>query len=284
MMNENNSINNQDINLDVSSHLDKQKGLLVEKGKLEIANSTFHFNGHFNPSNDGDLLLKIVSDGSLNIFSLFVNENVAKKLTKGDFYLFGFVEGKIFSEFPLINIDFGFKDVELVNPVTSRTIKNLNSKGSFNSGRNKNLSEATLKVDTLYADFPDGEINLAGSVNNFVQPNFDINLFLDADVTGWDDLFKLGGVDSLNGRITIKDRTIGKYDVSEKRIISDINLSEITFENFGFIIPGTIRFDKINGTISRNGDEFSLQDINIISEGTDFNINGDIRKYSIPDI
>ncbi len=59
MMNENNSIIDQEINLDVSSHLDKQKGLLVEKGKLEIANSTFHFNGHFNPSNDGDLSLKI---------------------------------------------------------------------------------------------------------------------------------------------------------------------------------------------------------------------------------
>ena len=278
MMNENNSITNQEITLDVSSHLDNEKGLLVEKGKLEIANSTFHFNGHFNPSDDGDLLLKIVSDGSLNILSLFANENVAKKLTKGDFYLFGFVEGKTFSEFPLINIDFGFKDVEFVNPITSRTTKNLNLKGSFNSGRNKNLSKATLKVDTLYADFPDGEINLAGSVNNFVQPIFDINLFLDADVTGWDDVFKLGSVDSLNGRITLKDRVKGKYDISKKQFISDINLSEISFQNFGFIIPGTIRFDKINGIISRNGDTFSLKEINIKSEGTDLNINGKIEN------
>ncbi len=161
---------------------------------------------------------------------------------------------KLFQSFLLINIDFGFNDVELINPVTSRTIKNLNSKGSFNSGRNKNFSEATLKVDTLYADFPDGEINLAGSVNNFVQPEIDANLFLDADVTGWDDVFKLGSVDSLNGRITLKDRVKGKYDISKKRFISNINVSEISFQNFGFIIPGTIRFDKINGTISRNGD------------------------------
>ncbi len=276
MLNESTSINNQNINLDVSSHLDKQNGLLVEKGTLEIENSTFHFNGHFNPSNEGDLVLKIVSDGSLNILSLFVNENTAKKLNKGDFYLFGFVEGKTFSEFPLVNIDFGIKDVELVNPITSRTIKNLNLKGSFNSGRNKNLSEATLKVDTLYADFPDGKINLAGSVNNFAKPFFNINLFLDADVTGWDDVFKLGSIDSLNGRITIKDKTEGKYDASKKSIISNTNLSEISFENFGFIIPGTIRFDKVNGKIFGNGDMFSLKDINIISEGTDLNINGEI--------
>ena len=278
MLNESTSINRQDINLDVSSHLDKQNGLLVEKGTLEISNSKFHFSGHFNPSNDGDLELKIVSDGSLSILSLFVNQNTTKNLNQGDFYLFGFVEGKTFSEFPLINIDFGFKDVQLVNPITSRTIKNLNLKGSFDSGRKKNLSEATLKVDTLYADFPDGKINLAGSVNNFAKPFFNINLFLDADVTGWNEVFKLGDVDSLNGRITIKEKTEGNYDASKKSIISNINLSEISFANFGFIIPGTIRFDKVNGKIFGNGDMFSLKDISIISEGTDLNINGEINN------
>ncbi len=81
-----------------------------------MANSKFHFNGHFNPSNEGDLSLKFTSDGSLSIFSLFVKENVVKNLRKGNFYFLGLVEGKTFSEFPLINIDFGFKDVELVNP------------------------------------------------------------------------------------------------------------------------------------------------------------------------
>lgn len=276
MLNENNSINNQEIKLDVSSHLQREKGIEVKDGKLEIANSTFHFNGYFNPSNEGDLLLKVVSDGSLSILSLFVQEKVIKNLNSGEFYFFGQVQGKSFLEFPLIDVDFGLSNIELTNPLTNRIIKNLNLKGSFNSGRNKNFAEATLKVDTLYADFPDGGLNLTGFVNNFVQPNIDINLFLDADVTGWQNLFKLGNVDSINGRITLKDRIKGKYYPSDKKFISDINNSEINFQNFGFVIPGTIRFDKINGEISRAGDSFSLKDINIISEGTDLNINGDV--------
>jgi AsmA protein len=275
-INEDNYITNQEIDLDVLSHLEKNKGLEIEEGKLEFANSTFHFSGHFNPSNNGDLSLKITSDGSLNILSLFVKENVANNLRKGDFYLFGYVEGKTFSQFPLINFDFGFKDVELINPITKRTIKNLNLKGYFNSGRNKDLSGAEIRIDTLFANFPKGQIKLAGSVNNFAQPEFDINLFLDADVTGLDDVFKLASVDSLKGRIVLKDRTKGKYDISNKRFNNDINVSEITFQNFGFIIPGTIRFGMINGEISRNGDSYSLKDINIKSESTDFNINGEI--------
>jgi hypothetical protein len=275
-VNEINSITNQEIKLDVTSHLDKNRGLQVDEGKLELANSKFLFNGHFNPSNEGDLSLKFTSDGSLSIFSLFLKENVVKNLRKGSFDFLGLIEGKTFSEFPLINIDFGFKDVELVNPMTSKTTKNLNLNGFFTSGRNKDLSEATIKIDTLYADLPSGHLNVAGSVNNFVQPEFDINLFLDADVTGWDDVFKLGDADTLYGRITIRDRTKGKYDVSEKRFINDINNSEISFENFGFIIPGSIRFDEINGEISRDGDKYYLKDINIKSGGTDFNINGEV--------
>ncbi len=166
-INENNYITNQEIDLDVLSHLEKNKGLEIEEGKLEFANSTFHFSGNFNPANEGDLSLKIESDGNLNIFSLFVNENVAKNLHLGEFYLIGSIEGKTFSEFPLINFDFGFKDVELNNPITKRTIKNLNFKGYFNSGRNKNLSEATLKIDTLYADFPEWSFKSCWIIKQF---------------------------------------------------------------------------------------------------------------------
>ncbi len=277
-INENNYITNQKLDLNVSSHLDKKKGLQVEEGKLEFANSTFHFNGYFNPSNEGDLSLKFSSEGGLSVFSLFMKENRVKNLKKGDFYFDGFVEGKTFSEFPLIDIAFGFKDVELVNPVTGRTIKNLNLKGLFNSGRKKDLSEAIIKIDTLNADFPNGQLKLAGSLNNFLQPEFDINLFLDADVTGLDEVFKLASVDSLKGRIVLKDRTKGKYDISNKKFNNDINVSEISFQNFGVIIPGAIRFDEINGEITRDGDSYSLKNINIKSESTDFNINGAVEN------
>ena len=275
-INDGNYIKNQEIYIDVSSHLGKEKGLQVEEGKLKFANATFNFDGYFNPSNEGDISLKFIYDGSLSILSLFVKENVSKNLSKGDIYVHGFVKGKSFSEFPLIKVDFGFNNIELTNPITKRKIKNLNAKGFFDSGRNKNLSEATLKIDTVYADFPNGHLNLSGLVNNFVKPDFDLSLFLDADVTGWDDIFKLGSVDSLNGRITVDDRIKGKYDVSENKFINDINNSEIIFQNFGIIIPNAIRFDNINGRISRSGDTFALHDINIKSEATDFNINGEV--------
>ena len=168
---------------------------------------------------------------------------------------------KYFSEFPLINFDFGFKDVELTNPITKRTIKNLNLNGHFNSGKIKDLSEAALKIDTLFANFPNGQIKLAGTLNNFAQPEFDINLFMDADITGLDDIFKLTNVDSLKGRIVLNSHTKGNYNNSLKKITNEINVANISFNNFGIIIPGTIRFDNINGAISVNGDNWSLENL-----------------------
>ena len=285
-INDKNNITNQEINLEVTANLDKNKGLQVKDGKLEFDNTKFLFDGHFNPSDEGDLSLKIESDGSLNVFSLFANENVAKNLHRGEFYFNGSIEGKIFSEFPLINFDFGFKDVELTNPITKRTIKNLNLNGHFNSGKIKDLSEAVLKIDTLFANFPNGQIKLSGNLNNFAQPEFDINLFLDADVTGLDDIFKLTNVDSLKGRIVLNSHTKGNYNDSPKRMTNEINVANISFENFGIIIPGTIRFDNINGAISVNGDNWSLENLDIKSEATDFNINGEVDniQYLIFDI
>jgi len=271
-------ITDQEIKLKISSNLDKIKGLQVEEGKLEIENTSFLFNGNFNPDNDGDLNLKIESDGSLNILSLFVNEDAAKNLNRGDFMLKGFIAGKVFSEFPIVDLKFGFNNVDLNNPITNRNIKNLNLIGSFNSGKNKNLSAARLTIDTLFTEFPDGQLNLSGIIKDFTKPEFDINLFLDADLTGLDELFDLGGVDSIKGRLSVVDRFKGEYNTVGEKFNSELDSSEIKFFDFGFIIPNTIRFDRINGQISKLGDNFTLKDLRIKSQATDFTINGEVEN------
>lgn len=279
-------ITNQEINLKIASQLDKRKGLQVNKGKIEIENTSFLFNGSFNPADDGELFLNIESDGSLNILSWFINEDVAKNLEQGDFILKGFIGGKVFTEFPIVEMDFGFKNVELVNPITKRQIKNLNLKGFFNSGRNKDLSAAKLTIDTLFTEFPAGHLKLSGSITDFLKPKFDINLFLDADLTGLEDLIDLGGLDSIKGRLNIVERFKGDYNIDGEKLNSEIDSSEINFYDFGFIIPNTIRFDKINGYISKIGDEFIIKDLNIKSQSTDFIINGEVKNilYLIFDI
>ena len=279
-MNENISLKNKNLKIDVEAHLDENKKVEIKKCKLDFEDAVFNLDGVFDPVNDGELLLNIDgSDAGLGLFSQLLRKRERKNLKKGDFYIEGSVSGKTFIEFPIIDFSFNVKNVELINPTTKRKIKHLNLKGHFNSGLMDDLSEAKLKIDTLNADFPNGTINMSGVLNNFVVPEADFQLYLKTDVTGLDKIFKLDFINDLQGIIEIKDRFKGKYLVEEKRFASEINNAKIFFEDFGFNIPGAIKVDKVNGSILRKNDDYYIDNLSVISDDTDFLINGEIKNF-----
>ena len=216
----------------------------------------------------------VVSDKDFSIFSLFLRDDELKNIKAGDLYFDGSVRGKTFVEFPQTEISFGLKNVNLINPITKREIKNLNLKGYFNSGKSDDWSDAKFVVDTLFADLQGGVINLSGIVHNFNLPEIDINLFLSVDVTGLEKVFKLGSISDLKGKIELTDRVIGKYLIEEKLFIGKINEAKISFTDFGINIPGALKLDKLNGNIFRINDDYIFDDVSIISEDSDFLING----------
>ncbi len=201
-----------------------------------------------------------------------------KNLKAGNLVFKASIKGKSYIELPAADIIFGLNNVELVNPITKRKIKNLNLKGHFNSGNKEDLSQAVLNISNLQADFPDGNLKLSGSVNNFNQPEIDLDLFLKADVTGLDKVFKLKFMNNLKGKIEIKDRVKGSYIRNEKRFASEINIGKISLENFSFNIPDIIKFDELNGIISRKNDDYYFDSLSILSDDTDILINGKINN------
>ena len=253
----------------------------LEDGSFSIGDARFSFNGIFDSKKQGYIDLSfVVSDKDFSIFSLFLKDDELKNIKAGDLYFEGSVRGKTFIEFPQSEISFGLKDVELINPITKRKIKHLNLNGNFNSGKSDDWSDAKLTVDTLFADLPDGKINLSGSVHNFKIPEVDINVFLSADVTGWEKVFKLGAISDLKGKIEFTDRIKGKYLIEEKKFVSEINIAKLSLENFGLKIPGTIVFDKVNGVIRRENDDLYFDSLKVISEDTDISINGKVQNLT----
>ena len=250
-------------------------------GKISIGKAEFIFNGNFDSRKQGYLNLSFKGlDEDFSLFSLFLSEEGMKNLKSGDFVLEGSVVGKTLIEFPVIDISFGLKDVELLNPITKREIKNLNLRGYFNSGRVDDWSDASLFVDTLSADLPNGIVKISVSVKNLKFPEVDANIFLSGDVTGLDKVFKSGLIKDLKGEIILIDKIKGKYDISDKKFVGSENRGSIFFKDFGVNIPGTIRFDKVNGKIRRDNDVLYLDSLSIISEGTDILINGEVKNIT----
>lgn len=253
----------------------------LEEGSLALGKAKFNFKGIFDSQNQGYLDLSVSGLGEdFGLLSLILRDEGIKNLQSGDVFLEASVKGKTLIEFPQIEIAFGLKDVELINPITKRKIKNLNLNGNFNSGKEEDWSDAKLIVDTLFADLADGMANLSGSIRNFKLPEIDLNIFLSADVTGLEKVFKLGKITDLKGRIELTDRINGKYLIEEELLVSSINSAKLSLENFGVIIPGTIRFDKVDGTIRRENDDFYFDSLSVISEDTDILINGKVQNLS----
>jgi uncharacterized protein involved in outer membrane biogenesis len=253
----------------------------LEEGSLALGKAKFGFSGTFDSKNQGYVDLSILGSGEdFGLLSIILSDEGMKNLKSGDVYLEVTVKGKTLIEFPQTEIAFGLKDVELINPITKRKIKHLNLNGNFNSGKSDDWSDASLVVDTLFGDLQDGRINLSGSVHNFIMPEIDISVFLSADVTGLEKVFKFGKITDLKGRIELTDRIKGKYLIEEKKFVSEINTAKLSLENFGVKIPGAIRFNKVNGVIRRENDDIYFDSLNVISEDTDILINGKVKNLT----
>ena len=271
-------LNDQHINFESALEIETDSIFVkLKDGNFSIGKANFKFKGIFNSKNQGYVDLSVfVSDDDFSLFSLFLNDDQMKNLKTGSLNFKAKIKGKSFIELPEADVSFGFNNVELINPITKRKIKKLNLKGHFNSGNKDDLSQAVLNIYNLNAEFPDGILKLSGSINNFDQPEIDTDIFLKADVKGLDKVFKLDFMNNLKGKIEIVDRFKGKYIKNEKRFASEINVGKVSFEKLGFNIPGTMKFDNIDGIISRKNDDYFFDSLRIISDDTDILLNGEI--------
>ncbi len=253
----------------------------LEDGRFSIGDAKFLFSGIYDSKNQGNIDLSFKAfDEDFSLFSLFLSDEGIKNLKSGDVYLNGTVVGKTLIEYPAVDIKFGVNDVDLINPITKRKIRNLNLKGSISSGKSDDWSDAKINIDTLFAVLQGGSFNLSGSIRNFKSPEVDLDVFLSADITGLEKVFNLGSITDLKGEIKLKDRIKGKYNIEDKKFAASVNRGNIFLKDFGIRIPNTIRFDKVNGTIRRDNDFIYLDSLSFISEDTDILINGEVNNLN----
>lgn len=251
------------------------------EGECTYEAANLSFSGSFDLQNKGYLDLKLQGiDDDLSLLTLFLSDEGLRNVQKGKLNFSSTIKGKTVSELPGVNISFGLKDIDLTNPITKRQIKVLNVKGHFSSGDSADWSKAELKIDTLSASLYKGYVKLSGLIQNFKSPYIDLNMNLSGDLTGLEKILKLGNVEYLKGRITINDRVKGKYDPEKKKFLSLFNRGNIAFSDFGISIKNVISFDRVNGTIRRDNDDWIFENLSINYKDTDLLINAKIKNIN----
>ena len=274
-------LENKQLSIETNFSFDREKLFIdVEQSLLSLGDAKFEFKGSYDIKNNESVNFEIDgSDRDFSFFSLVLSDKGMQNLKKGDFYFHGTIKGNFSAGIPIAEFSFGVKDVNLYVPLAKSSISDLNFNGYFHSGNKRNFSNAYLKIDTLYAQLPDGYVNGKFSARNFVSPSLEINYDLKTKLDGLDEILNLDFIDNLGGFISITDEGKGTYSKEHRRILSDINKAEITFDNVSFNIPGVMNVKSIDGILHRNLDQLEFQNVKILSGDTDILMNGEINNF-----
>ncbi len=144
------------------------------------------------------------------------------------------IKGPLYDGIPNIECTFGIEDVNIQLPHTDRNISNLSLSGYFKSGDQRDLSNARLDIEKISAVLPDGNLMGKLSVQNLMQPAFDIDIKLKSDISGFDNVFDLGSIDSLYGGVEIIADFRGYYDKDLEYFVEQEDNSSLEFNNVSF--------------------------------------------------
>ena len=251
--------------------------LKILTGTFGFEEAIFNFSGMIDFKDKGYIDMEIDgSDRDFGFSKLFLSETGLNQIKNGNIYFNGIVKGKLTEGIPVFDFSFGIEDVDVNIPSVNSEITKINLAGQFNSGIGSDFSQAKLSVKNLTAQLPGGYLNANCTIENFVTPDFTLDWDMKADVTGFEDIFRLEFMDSLGGHVSIKDHLIAKYDPSSKWIVSEESYTVIQCDSLAFNIPGVLNVNELSGAIIGDNDTLRLENLKILTGNTDLMIDGEV--------
>jgi len=260
------------------------KLLDIKSSQLFFEGARFEITGMIGVSDDGDMDLKVnVVGEDFSILNLVLREHAIEhnreNLLMGNLDFEGLIKGKTFDQIPFIEFSFGVKNVTLHIPKLGKSINNLNFDAFVTTGKEKDLSEAYLKITNFSAQLPDGNTRGELTLHNINKPHINLDWYLKTDISGFNDMFKIDAIDSLGGIILINTDINGEIDLDQGRIVGGKSNTLLDFKDVSIRIPSLISLDKINGRIEKKKNDLNFIDLQVRSKNTDLNLNGKIYNF-----
>lgn len=251
------------------------KSIKIDPSELEFGRASFKVEGKIDLGQAGYIDISVVgNDKDFSILSLFLSDAGVRNIKGGDLYFNGTIKGSLLKGIPMVDLSYGMSDVTIQIPNTNNRINKMSMNGDFHSGNKKDLSKAKLLIKDLKADLPGGTMKGHFSIENFSAPELDLDFHMDADVNGFNELFNLSLIDSLEGNLNIDLKLIGSIDLNTNEFVKDEGSSGIFLKNVSFKIPDVNPVNNVNGQILFGRDTAYFENFDLEIGKSDFNING----------
>jgi len=274
------TLSNKHVQIGTSFVFDRNSHkVIIDPSNFSYGNANLAIEGHIDLLKDGFIDLVVVGVGKdFSILNLFLENTVVNSIDQGELSFSGTVKGMLFKGIPQTECSFSLSDVEIKIPNTKQSINKLSLRGSFQSGNEKDFSEAQLKINEMSAQLPGGNLEGAFSVMNFQTPIYDLHYKMKTDIDGFENIINLSSLDSLAGNLEMDASFSGKYYPLKKQVIEKKGNSKIQCNNISFVIPEVTRIQNVVGSIKFDTDTLHFEDFGLEIGTSDFNINGSLSN------
>jgi hypothetical protein len=282
---------NKNLHLKTDILFDFPKNLLtIRPSNFEIEGAEFSLAGSVDLNKKAFANLEIKGrKPDFKLITAFAPDYIYEKLktyqNKGDIYFRGKILGACIDDIPKIDLEFGCKNAEFVNPQAKSSVRDLNFAGFFTNGLKKDLSTCELQIKSLSGKPEESVFKGSFHIKNFLNPYVSIDFHSNLDLATLQNFYPNENLQSLKGWLSIDmtidelldyndvQGTLGKLkDGTDSRLI----LKNVSIKPIGYPLP----IENINADIRIIAGKLVMNSLKAKIKENDLEISGDIDNLA----
>lgn len=273
-----------DIDLDKNSYV-------ITKGKVAIENMNFSVAGSYiaNDFNEIDFTVegqKLDIQACISLLPERYRKFENDYKSKGGFYFKAIFKGPTSKgNSPIIHADFGIDNGEITYAPTKMTMKNVNVKGVFDNGENKNNYSSFLELKSFNGKINDTYFDGTFLLKNFITPSIAGKLNANLNLHDITTFFPVENIQNMEGNAQLdvafsgKSNAKGKFtakELQESKIEGNIVLDRVFLK----IKQSKNALDKCSGVLHFENSDLIVEKLVGYVGSSDFSVKGTV--FNLP--
>lgn len=263
--------------------------LRIRPSRFEIKDAQFELQGTVDFARNAFLDLEIFGrKPDFRLITAFAPEGVYEKLksyqNSGDVYFKGKIQGASIDDIPRIDLEFGCKDADFINPNRKNSIRDLNFTGFFTNGEERHLRTSELLIKSMSGNPEESVFKGSFHIKNFENPLISIDFHSRLNLATLQNFFEIDALKGLSGWLTIDmtlDELMDYYDTpTTLGKLKDGSDSRLIFEKVRLQPPSLPYPVRLDGRVEIASGKLILKNFLANLGQSDFRLEGEVMNLA----
>lgn len=289
MVAENEYFKDKEVQLTSEMHYStREESFKILPSSLQVENADFKVAGKFDFKTKKYIDLSIKEEhgtiqSMLSLFPESIYKDFKAYESTGKIYCQASIKGYFGNtEYPLINVHFGFINASIYHPVLHRKIEKASFEGYFTNGKKRHSSSSMLRLSGIHCSMDRKEFTGNFTLTNFDDPYVDCRVKGKIDAGIVSGFYPIDGIRSIEGLFDFNILFSGRLnDLQHKETSQRVKASgEITVVNL-HVMPEKypLPLHEVNGEFLFNNNDISIDGLTGKIGMSDFKVDGYFKNF-----